>query len=147
MAKNYGARRCARQIVICASPSVNKTPMGNSTPPVPYPVQHDLSEALEISPNVRFNKQPAFTLASNTQKVQGDAAGTAKGIKSGTVSAEAGPIEHSGSVRVNGQWIVRCGDKFYMNHKNTTGTLTCSLPGEAPAISDDGKIETDCGKR
>jgi hypothetical protein len=108
-------------------------------------VQYDLAGALVVSASVKFNGNGAFTMASNSGKVTGDEAGTAKGVSSGTVSAMAEPIEHSPSVKINGEYIVRCGDKFYMNSKNTTGSLTCSAPGSAPPITDDGQIESDCG--
>ena len=73
----------------------------------------------------------------------GDAAGSVGGIRSGTVSQKAEPIDSSKSVYVNGRHVVRCGDKFYMNDENTMGTLVCSPPIVAPHITDSGKLA--CG--
>ena len=143
MAKQIGARKCGKQQVICISPSVNLTQIGNSVVPIPYPVQYTLSTSNYTSKNVFFNDNEAFTLECDSNKVKGDAAGKKKGIKSHTVSDKSEPIDSSKSVYVNGKQVVRCGDKFYMNSKNTTGTLICSPPITAPNITDSGKLE--CG--
>lgn len=138
-----GARKCAQQTVVCSSPSVNKTPMGNATPPIPYPVQCTLSSANAVSSNVFFNGNEVFTMGSDTNHVVGDAAGSVGGDSSGTTSKEAEPINHSKTVMVNKKEVIRCGDTFDMNAKNTKGTLTCSPPPKAPPITDEGKIETE----
>jgi YD repeat-containing protein len=140
MAKQIGARKCSKQQVICKSPSVNWTRIGKDTVPIPYSVQCHLAKSNEVSGDVFFNSNEAFTLSSDTNYVKGDARGSKKGIKSGTVSAEAEPIEHSSSVRCNCRWVVRCGDLFYMNAKNTVGNLTCSPAVSKPHITDSGKI-------
>lgn len=136
-----GARKCGQQTVICSSPSVNKTPIGNSTPPIPYPVQCTLSDSNAVSSNVFFNDNEAFTMGSDTNYVVGDAAGSVGGDSSGTTSKEAEPVKHSRTVQVNKKKVIRCGDTFDMNAKNTQGTLTCSPPPSASAISDEGKVE------
>jgi len=136
-----GARKCGQQMVICSSPSVNKTPVGNNTPPLPYPVQCTLDSSNDVSSNVFFNENEAFTLGSNTNYVVGDAAGSIGGNSSGTTSREAEPIKHSKTVRVNKKEVIRCGDTFDMNAKNTRGTLTCSPPSKATPITDEGKVE------
>lgn len=143
MAKQIGARKCGKQMVICTSPSVNKTPVGNSTPPLPYPVQCTLSPSNATSANVFFNSNEAFTMNSDSNYVVGDAAGCIGGKSSGTVSKQAEPIEHSSSVYINKKKVVRCGDAFYMNAKNTKGSLTCSPPAIVPNITDNGKIECE----
>ena len=139
MAKQLGARKCGKQKVICLAPSVNKT--GSHRIPIPYPVNYDLNNSNSTSGDVFFNSNEAFTMDSNSNKVTGDEVGSKKGVKSNTVSDKSEPIDSSSSVRVNGEWVVRCADKFYMNSKNTMGTLTCSPPPFAPAITDKGKIE------
>jgi len=136
-----GARKCGQQTVICSSPSVNKTPVGNNTPPLPYPVQCTLDSSNDVSSNVFFNENEAFTLGSDTNYVVGDAAGSIGGNSSSTTSREAEPIKHSKTVRVNKKEVIRCGDTFDMNAKNTRGTLTCSPPSKATPITDEGKVE------
>jgi hypothetical protein len=47
----------------------------------------------------------------------GDAAGAAKGVKSGTVQGKCYPKDHSGTVRAEGKLVVRHDDLFWMNGK------------------------------
>ena len=145
MAKQIGARKCGKQTVVHMAPSVNWTKIGKRTVPIPYPVSYDLANSRNVSKDVNFNSNEAFIMGSGSNKVKGDAKGTKKGIKSGTVSEQADPIEHSSSVRINCKQAVRCGDMFYMNNKNTIGSLTCSAPVTAPKITDSGKIECNGG--
>jgi len=140
MAVNIGARKSSMPRVVSSYPSWNWTPGCSS--PVPYPVTYELSISQNVSPNVRYNGNYAFIMDSHSSKVEGDKAGKNGGVMSGTVSAEAEPIEHSDSVKVNSRQAVRCGDRFYMNHKNTQGVLVCSAPPVKGMISDKGKIVT-----
>lgn len=138
MADNIGARQASFPRVICSSPSWNWTPGCSS--PVPYPVTYNLSQSANISGDVRFNSDWAFMMQSHSSGVSGDGAGSRGGVSSGTTSAEAEPIEHSQSVNINCRKAVRCGDRFYMNHKNTQGTLVCAPPPQKGNITDTGKI-------
>jgi len=95
------------------------TPIGGTTVPVPYPVTIDLSDALNASPNVNFGGKLAFTMGSQTPDIRGDQAGSASGVKSGTVGGKCEPIQGSSTVRVNGQPVIRHGDRFTMNNGNT----------------------------
>ncbi|MDD5084404.1 MAG: DUF4150 domain-containing protein, partial [Candidatus Moranbacteria bacterium] len=141
MAKNFGARKNSKYKVVSSSPSVNKTPRGDSTPDVPYDVQQDLSVADAVSPNVFFNGDPVYVKTSHSTKVTGDEKGSKGGVKSGTVSAQSDPIEASPSVFVNGKAVVRVGDVQYMQNKNTVGKVTTSESASAAHITDEGKIE------
>jgi len=123
MADKDAARQSGRPIVISQTPDICKTPIGAATPPVPYPVAKDLGDALGVSPDVNFTGQPAFILSSQTPDVIDDAAGTATGVKSGTVGGQCEPIRGSSTVRVNGQPVIRHGDPFTMNDGNTIGKL------------------------
>lgn len=143
MAKNFGARKNSKYKVVSTSPSVNKTPRGDSTPDVPYDVQQDLSVADAVSPNVFFNGDPVYVKTSHSTKVTGDEKGSKGGVKSGTVGAQSDPIEASPSVFVNGKAVVRVGDVQYMQNKNTVGKVTTSESGSAAHITDEGKIEGD----
>ena len=140
MADNLGARMCGKQKVIFNSPTRNKTPVGNAQPPLPYPIQVALDASSACSPNVNYNGKPAFTIASDTTKVVGDAPGVLKGTKSSTVSDIAKAKDKSSTVFVNGKNTIRCDDVYFMNKKNTKGTLVCSPPPSAPAITDEGKV-------
>jgi len=138
MAKNIGARASSLPKVISNYPSWNWTPGCSS--PVPYPVTYDLDQSENVSSDVYYNGSPAFMMQSDSSHVTGDEAGKNGGVLSGTVSDKAEPIEHSSSVRVNKRQAVRCGDLFYMNSKNTQGTLVCTPPPPKGAITDTGKI-------
>jgi hypothetical protein len=140
MADNLGARKCGKQKVICKSPTKNKTPVGNAQPPIPYPVMVALDASAGCSTNVNYNGKPAFTMKSDTTKVTGDAPGVLKGTSSSTVSDIANAKDKSKTVLVNGNKTIRCDDVYFMNKKNTKGTLVCSPAPSAPPITDDGKI-------
>ena len=140
MADNLGARKCSKQKVIFSSPTLNKTPVGNAQPPLPYPIQVALDASSSCSKNVNYNGKPAFTIKSDTTKVVGDAAGVLKGKDSSTVSDIAKAKDKSKSVKVNGNKTIRCADVYFMNKKNTKGSLVCSPPPSAPPITDEGKV-------
>ena len=140
MAEELGARMCGQQKTIFKSPTKNKTPVGNQQPALPYPIQVALDASSGCSKNVNYNGKPAFTIKSDTTKVIGDAPGILKGTKSSTVSDIANAKDKSSSVFVNGKNTIRCADVFFMNKKNTKGTLVCSPAPSAPPITDEGKV-------
>ncbi len=116
MAKNFVARQQGGWKVVCSLPDVCKTPMGSSTPPVPYMVYAELSTADDVAKSVRSNGHPMVTLdQSFTPQTIGDAAGMAKGVRSGQVQGKCYPAAGSGTVRAEGRWVVRHGDDFEMN--------------------------------
>ena len=103
---------------------------------MPYPVTIDLSDALNTSPNVNFGGKLAFTLGSQTPDVRGDQAGSTGGVKSGTVGGKCEPIQGSSTGRVNGQPVIRHGDRFTMNNGNTIGKLVYVEGGDGVASID-----------
>ena len=140
MAINIGARRSSLPKVISQVPSFNFTP--GSSLPVPYPVTYSLSISTSVSSNVRYNGSYAFMLNSDSTRVSGDEVGLKGGVISNTFGGKAEPIEFSLSVFVNKHNAVRCGDLFYMNNKNTQGTLVCVAPPQKGAITDTGKASS-----
>ena len=138
MASNkLGARKNAKFKAVSTAPSFNKTPVGNSTPPLPYPVTQDLGSSAGVVPTVKFNSDPAYVLNQSTQSsCKGDAPGSAKGVKSGTVSGEVKPVKGSSTVRVGGKPIIRQGDPCTLNGGNCPGIyVTSPAPGSAPPPS------------
>lgn len=116
MAINYLARKDGLWKVVSILPDVCKTPVGPSTPPIPYPVVAYLSASRSIVNNVKANGNPVFVFdKSYVSKTIGDQAGVVKGIKSNTVGANCYPKECSGNVRVGKKYIIRHDDKFWMN--------------------------------
>jgi hypothetical protein len=116
MAENLIARHNSDWIVVYLTPDVCKTPMGGSTPPVPYPVTAQLDQSLQIAPRVRANGDPVVVFDSTyVPKTIGDAPGKALGVRSGTVEGLCWPKQKSSSVRAQGKYIVRHNDEFWMN--------------------------------
>ena len=116
MADDYIARKQGGWKVVSLAPDVCKTPMGSSTPPVPYPVTAELAQSGKTAATVRANGHELVLFdASLVSKTLGDAAGSAKGVKSGTVGAASWPKGRSSSVFVQGKPVVRHDDEFWMN--------------------------------
>ncbi len=118
MADEYTARKQGQWLVVSMAPDVCKTPMGSSTPPIPYPVTAQLKTATDATASVCVNKHPVVVFdMSLTPTTIGDTAGAAMGIESGTVGGKCYPKDHSDSVYAEKKRIVRHGDQFYMNGK------------------------------
>ncbi len=116
MADNYGARKASGWVVYSMPPDVCKTPMGSALVPVPYPITSMLSDALGVVESVKLNGHPAVVFdQSKTPSSKGDAPGSGTGVKSNTVGLQCEPIDKSSSVRAGKKWVVRHGDKFWMN--------------------------------
>lgn len=116
MASNLTARKESGWKVFSVPPDVCKTPMGSSVVPVPYPVYTELQDAIEVVESVKANGHPVVVFdRSKAPKTIGDKAGSATGMKSGTVEAQCEPKTKSASVRAETKWIVRNGDEFWMN--------------------------------
>ncbi|OMH25756.1 DUF4150 domain-containing protein [Motiliproteus sp. MSK22-1] len=138
MADEFAARADGKYLVICSTPDVCKVP---NVGPVPFPVTETLDNTTKLSKTTRFNGNWAVLLKSHTTKVTGDQAGVAKGVKSGSVGSKAEPLEHSKSVKIEGSWLVRVGDKVHMNKKNTIGTVVFAPAPQQGAITDTGEID------
>ncbi|WP_428739011.1 PAAR-like domain-containing protein, partial [Sulfurimonas sp.] len=143
MAEKFGARKSDKYILVSSAPSVNKTPMGPSVVPVPYPVTQELDLADAASKDVNFNSKGAFLKKSNSKQVKGDEPGTAKGVVSGTLSDKSEPILFSPSVKANGSNVIREDDLYKMQGGNTIGKLTSKDSGSGVSVDDNGAIEGD----
>jgi hypothetical protein len=116
MATNYVARQQSGWKVVSISPDVCKTPMGSAVPPVPYPVTAELITTTQVALTVRANDCPVVVYDKSVVPMTiGDAAGVAKGVKSGTVAGKCYPKDKSTTVRVEGKLVVRHDDEFWMN--------------------------------
>lgn len=116
-------RKNAKPIITSLCPDVCKTPIGSSVVPIPYNIISYPKEDVNYSQSVRMTGQVVMHLKSKTSVSYGDEAGTAKGIKSGTVGDVCEPLDHSTTVRVEGNPVIRNGDKVYMNARNTIGIV------------------------
>ncbi|WP_063901356.1 PAAR-like domain-containing protein [Burkholderia pseudomultivorans] len=116
MAANVMARKDGQWTIVSMMPDVCKTPMGSSTPPVPYPVTASLGDSQMTSKTVFANGNPIVRFDSSfAPETIGDQAGVANGVESGTVGAKCWPIDHSKTVRVESKMVVRHSDQFWMN--------------------------------
>lgn len=103
-------------MAVSCAPDVCKTPMGSSTPPVPYNVVSRLAPALDASENVHANDGRAQMHGRTVMPAtEGDEPGSAKGVVSGTVGQQSWSQTHSPSVLVNGHPVVRHDDLAQMN--------------------------------
>lgn len=129
-----GARKHASFKAISTAPSINKTPIGPTMVPIPYPTVQDLSNSVNTAKTVNFNGCPAYLLDATTQPhCTGDEPGTGKGVKSGTVSGEVKPVKGSSTVRIEGKQVLRDGDPCTMNGGNNPGVyVTTCTPSTAP---------------
>jgi Domain of unknown function (DUF4150) len=110
------ARKQMGWIVVFDTPDVCKTPMGSSTPPVPYPVTALLTDCIQAVESVKANGHPVVVYdQTKVSKTLGDMAGVATGVKSSTVGALCWPLKYSKTVKAGKRNLVRDGDKFGMN--------------------------------
>lgn len=120
MADNYAARKDGRYKIVGIAPDLCFTP-GTPTP-VPYPVTSDLSPSKHVVSSVHFNHNPAFVFGSSfSPTTLGDAAGTNKGVVSGTVAGDCWSIEHSPDTFLGGFALNRVNDLYAMNGKAVGG--------------------------
>ena len=132
-----GARKNAHYKAVSTAPSINKTPVGNSTPPLPYATFQDLSNSEAVVSSITLNGNPADVLNQTVQPSgKGDDPGTALGVKSGTVNGYVKPTGASRTVTMGGKPAVRMGDPCVMNGGNNPGIYTTTTPACAnPAQS------------
>lgn len=118
MAFQYAARKQERWRVLSILPDVCKTPVGSSTPPVPYPIMSELASVDAPAGTVFANRNPMVLF--NTSMVPttiGNAPGVGKGLKSNTVGEASWPLDRSTTVRIEGKHVIRNNDQFWMNGK------------------------------
>ena len=121
---NETVTKSPRFYCVSLTPDICKTPVGSSTPPLPYTVIGEFSKAINASPNVKSHSDPVILHQRSTiPTVSGDAAGKAGGIKSGTVGKQVDTLEASSSHRANGAELVQVGRQVWMNSRNTVGKI------------------------
>jgi len=153
-----GLRDLDEAKIVSLSPDVCLTPVGSSVVPIPYPIVDYCGHDKDYTPSVRFTGKKAMVLRSCTTHVHGDAPGTKKGVKSGTVENICEPIGHADQVRAEGSHVIRHLDRFWMNNRNTQGeaifvrgTQTYASPEDDDPVpgslrwngSDEGRVISD----
>jgi hypothetical protein len=105
MAREF-VTKSSRFYCVSLTPDLCKTPIGASTPPIPDTIKGEFVEATGVSPNIKSNDDPVVISDSSViPTVTGDAPGSAKGIKSGTVGKRVQHDQRSKTVRLNGAHI------------------------------------------
>ncbi len=115
------ARKLGEPLMVCQYPDVCLSP----TAPAPYLITAPFTAAYCTADTVHATKVPSFTLASFLPAVNGDAAGSGGGMKSGTHSA-AGvcwAVGASSTVRAQKSFVVRHEDPVMMNNGNAPGLV------------------------
>lgn len=121
---NETVTKSKRFYCVSLTPDVCKTPVGASTPPLPYTIIGEFSDATGASPNVKSHSESVVLHGRTTiPSVKGDAAGSAGGVKSGTVGKQVDTKSFSPIHHANGADLVQVGREVWMNARNTIGKI------------------------
>lgn len=101
--------------IICLTPDVCLTPVGNSIVPVPYMIISQLNWSERTVTNTQLAGQQAFTMQSRTNKVTGNEPGRHGGVKSGCSTGWCRPISKKTSVFVGGAELIQNDNLYDMN--------------------------------
>lgn len=122
------ARPIARTDGICfAFPDVRNTPTPSGMTPMPYPNIAKLADAKHVSTNVTAGGKPVIRKDSSISSSSGGEAGSG-GPVSSTQATDCSFTSASGTVKVNGQGIVRQGDTTAQDRGNCNGSVMVGLP-------------------
>ncbi len=101
-------------------PDVCLTVVGPSVVPIPYTNSAKSSDLADGSKTVTADGGNSIAIKScSFSKSSGDAAGTNKGIVSGTTEGKAEFITSSPTVKIEGKGVCRLSDQMTMNNMNT----------------------------
>jgi hypothetical protein len=140
MAPPIGLRKQGTWIIVSITPDVCKTPMGAATPSVAYQIVAEGLDSCDTVKTVQFNGEQAFVWDSRIKFVKGDELGVAGGLVSGTNVAECEPIDCSSTVRANSSYLVREGDRFWMNNRNCVGVAIYVESSDGSLSSQDRQL-------
>lgn len=121
---NETVTKSGRFYCVSLTPDICKTPVGASTPPLPYTIVGEFADATGTSPNVKSHSEPVVLHGRTTiPTVKGDAPGSSGGVKSGTVGKQVDTKGSSPTHRANGAGQVQVGREVWMNNRNTVGKI------------------------
>lgn len=101
--------------IVCLAPDVCLTPIGSSVVPIPYMIISKLEWAEKTVSNTSFGGQSAFTMASRTNRVTGDEAGSKGGVASGVNKGWCRPTSNKSSFTIGGQQVIQHDCVYEMN--------------------------------
>ncbi|CAM2070369.1 DUF4150 domain-containing protein [Sulfidibacter corallicola] len=146
MAENEGTRQTEEAKVVCQTPDVCLTPIGDKKVPVPYQIIATFEKVEEVSNNVRFTRMQVFTVDSRITEVTGDEPGKDGGLVSTCNVGYVKAVTHSTTVRVNKAWVVYNDSLMEMNCDgregagNTQGRVVYMKVSQMTVINDDGSF-------
>ncbi|MGU3667442.1 PAAR-like domain-containing protein [Methylobacterium sp. A49B] len=116
-----GARVTREGIVVSTPMNWGRSPQAI----VPYRLHtQGQIEGASAAGSVRQTDQASYVEGSLIKACYGDEAATGGGVQFGTQGAECEPKTWSKTVKIQDQGVVRHDDAWWMNHKETWGTLT-----------------------
>lgn len=121
--KRNFSHKGSRDLSASSAPDVCKTPVGSSTPPLPYPVISEAKDLDQCTKTIFIDGNPTAIESSFHRKCSGDEPGKAKGLISGTRGDITEFVSYSYDVRCEGEGAVRHMDVTTMNKGNTVGML------------------------
>jgi len=150
MAENRGVNKSAEARVVCLAPDVCWTPMGTSMVRVAYSIESRFNVAENTAQSVNFGGLPVFNMGSHLPNVTGDELGVGGGIISGVHLGCCKPVpnNHSTTVKIENQWLIRHGDLMDMNcngpngKANTIGRIVYIGVKPMAYVNSDGNIVT-----
>lgn len=107
MGKSAARHSGKEAMIVRLAPDVCLAPIGSSMVPVPYMIISRLDWSESTIPNVTFGGEEAFTMASRTNKVTGNEAGTGGGVKSGVNKGWCRPISNKSSFFIDGRELLQ----------------------------------------
>ncbi len=135
-------------IYTSTTPDVALTPRGSATPPIPYDTFARPMQPLSFPPSVRATGQDVMNFPSQQRLTFGAEQGVALGVASGTIMGPVETLQHSTTVRAEGEFVVRDQDAVWMNNRNNIGVadLTGSTVVNAPANENTAPPEAEAAE-
>ena len=138
MAENEGCRRTVEAFVVCTSPDVCWTQVGDKKVLIPYQIYAKFTDVVFDVPTVRFAGENSVNMDTRITTVYGDEEGIHGGEISGVNKGWCRPITHSTTIRVNGSYLIYHTTTYWMNCNgpdgpgNTKGEVQFFADGMAP---------------
>lgn len=102
-------------------PDVCLTPIGNAIVPIPYPNIGKSQDTVNGPKSVTVDGKMPMVKGATYSKSSGDAAGSRKGVISGTIEDVCEFLMYSFDVKFEGKNVCRLGDPLWHNNKNIAG--------------------------
>ncbi|MCA9644503.1 MAG: DUF4150 domain-containing protein [Polyangiaceae bacterium] len=115
-----------------ASPDTCNTPSASGVTPMAYANTANNATAVPMVPNVIFVGGMAHNLNSAPPMTNGDEAGTATGVASGTVMGPSRNVKGSTKVFIGGGVATRMSDSTMQNSTNSSGATL--VPGQTKVL-------------